>query len=162
MLPVVSLITYRARFCLISFAIKTQLLLHRKRSLLYILMKILTAKMAALKVGILNQETESRNGIQISMIEKYYIKIPWHWNAQNKDNSFMRWQSNLHWHKWDNHLWVGSRNSIYPSLSGQSSACVNDTSKCCNSHQEIHVNKKIIQKYNFLKLQFVVKLWTQG
>ena len=45
--------------------------------------------MAALKVGILNQETESRNGIrnQISIIEKYYINIPWHWNVQNKDNS---------------------------------------------------------------------------
>ena len=38
----------------------------------------LMAKMAALKIGILNQETESRNGIrnQISIIEKYYIKIP--------------------------------------------------------------------------------------
>ena len=38
----------------------------------------LMARMAALKVGILNQETESRNGIrnQISIIEKYDINIP--------------------------------------------------------------------------------------
>ena len=37
MLPVVSLITStrNARVCLISFAIKTQLLLHRKRIFLY-------------------------------------------------------------------------------------------------------------------------------
>ena len=101
MLPVVSLITYRARFCLMSFAIKTWLLRHLKRILLCVLMHILMAKMAALKLGILNQETESRNEIrnQISMIEKYYIKIPWQWNLQNKDNSFIWWQSNLHWHK---------------------------------------------------------------
>ena len=41
-------------------------------------MHIFMAKMTALKFEILNQETESRNGIrnQISMIEKYYIKIP--------------------------------------------------------------------------------------
>ena len=51
---------------------------------------------------------------------------------------------------------MGSRNSIYPSLSGQNSACVNDIFKCCGSHQEI--NKKIFQEYNFLTLQFVVKL----
>ena len=49
------------------------------------------ANMIALKFGILNQETESRNGTrnQISMIEKYYIKIPWRLNVQNEDNSFI-------------------------------------------------------------------------
>ena len=51
------------------------------------------ANMIALKFGILNQETESRNGTrnQISMIEKYYryIKIPWCLNVQNEDNSFI-------------------------------------------------------------------------
>ena len=43
------------------------------------------AKMAAVKEWISNEETESRNGVwnQIAMTEKYYIKIPWHWNAQN-------------------------------------------------------------------------------
>ena len=48
------------------------------------------ANMIALKFGILNQETESRNETrnQISMIEKY-IKIPWRLNVQNEDNSFI-------------------------------------------------------------------------
>ena len=96
MLPVASLITYRALFCLISFAIKTVAVSPKKNFAAYF-----DAQMAALKLGIWNQETESRKGIrnQISMIEKYYIKIPWHWNVQNKDNSFIWWQSNLHWHK---------------------------------------------------------------
>ena len=48
-------------------------------------MHILIAKMAAVKDWISNEETESRNGVrnQIAMTEKYYIKIPWHWNVQN-------------------------------------------------------------------------------
>ena len=48
-------------------------------------MHILMAKMAAVKFLIWNEETESRNGVrnQISMTEKYFIKIPWHWNVQN-------------------------------------------------------------------------------
>ena len=48
-------------------------------------MHILMAKMAAIKYWISNEETESRNGVrnQISMTEKYFIKIPWHWNVQN-------------------------------------------------------------------------------
>ena len=43
------------------------------------------AKMAAVKYLISNEETESRNGVrnQISMTEKYFIKIAWHWNVQN-------------------------------------------------------------------------------
>ena len=73
MLPVASLITYRALFCLISFAIKTVAVSPKKKFAAYF-----DAQMAALKLGIWNQETESRKGIrnQISMIEKYYIKIP--------------------------------------------------------------------------------------
>ena len=37
------------------------------------------------KIWISNEETESRNGLrnQIAMTEKYYVKIPWHWNVQN-------------------------------------------------------------------------------
>ena len=48
-------------------------------------MHILMTKMAAVKYWISNEETESRNGVrnQISMTEKFYIKIPWHWNEQN-------------------------------------------------------------------------------
>ena len=52
-------------------------------------MHILMAKMAAVKYWISNEETESRNGVrnQIAMREKYYIKIPWHWNVQNISTS---------------------------------------------------------------------------
>ena len=48
-------------------------------------MHILMAKMSAVRSWISNEETESRNGVrnQISMTEKYYMKIPWHWNVQN-------------------------------------------------------------------------------
>ena len=48
-------------------------------------MHILLTKMAAVKYWISNEETESRNGgrNQISMSEKYFIKIPWHRNVQN-------------------------------------------------------------------------------
>ena len=48
-------------------------------------MHILMAKIAAVKYGISKEETESWNGVrnQISMTEKYFIKIPWHWNVQN-------------------------------------------------------------------------------
>ena len=48
-------------------------------------MHILMAQMAAVKHLIWNEETESRNGVRnpIAMTEKYYIKIPWHWNVQN-------------------------------------------------------------------------------
>ena len=48
-------------------------------------MHILMTKMAAVKYWISNEETESRNGVrnQISMTEKYFIKIPWHWIVQN-------------------------------------------------------------------------------
>ena len=48
-------------------------------------MHILMAKMSAVRSRISNEETESRNGVrnQISMTEKSYIKILWHWNVQN-------------------------------------------------------------------------------
>ena len=52
------------------------------------------AKMSAVKYRISNEETESRNGVrnQISMTEKFYIKIPWHWNEQTFPLQFLRLQ----------------------------------------------------------------------
>ena len=80
MLPVVSLVTYTCKARVLSdfFCNKDIVAASPKRILLYILMHILMAKMAVLKHGIPNEETESRNGVrnQISMTEKYYMKIP--------------------------------------------------------------------------------------